>query len=112
MDKRTKKKITKWFEECISHAEKNIKEFHEAIDLLEESKCHYRIHLKSLWANYGEKSVTYNAQPGDSLKKAVKNANEKFMRVNKRSDVQASRFASLIMDNGQTAYVDYPKKKK
>lgn len=112
MDKRIKKKIQKWFEDRIAYNKNELKELRKAIKLLEKNKCHYRIHLHSLWANHGEKSVTHNAQPGDGLKKAAKDADKKFMRVNKRSDVQASRFASLIMDNGQTAYVEYPKKKK
>ena len=112
MDKRTKKKITKWFEDCIALSQKNIIEFHAAIDLLKEGKCHYRVHLRSSWGHEGEEDITYNAQPGHSLKKAAKDAEEKFMRVNKRSDVQADRFVHLMIDNGQFAYVKYPKNKK
>jgi len=110
MDKRTKKKITKWFGECIFLAQKNTKEFREAIELVEEGKCHYRIHLHSFWGENGEDDVTYNAQPGHSLKKAVKDAEEKFMKINKRSDVQANKVVHLMVDNGQYAYVEYPKK--
>lgn len=112
MDKRTKKKLKKLFEKIITHNEKRMEDLREAMKLLEQDKCHYRIHLKSLWEEYGEENITYDAQPGHTLKKAVKDANEKFMQVNKRNDVQADKFVHLMIDNSEYLYITHPKNKK
>jgi hypothetical protein len=112
MDKKTKKEGHKWFDNLISNAKQNIADAEEAKILLEEGKCHWRIHLQSLWASEGEPSLTYDAQPEDTLNKAAKDANEAFMAQNHRSDVQANRFAHLIFDNGQYVYMEHPDDKR
>jgi hypothetical protein len=112
MTKAEKKKAKAFFELVIDSAKESIKKNRKGLKLLEQGKCHYRIHLKSLWANEGEKSLTYDAEPGVSLKKAAKLADLAFMKQNHRSDVQADKFAHLIMDNGSYAYMEHPHEEK
>jgi len=108
MNKIDKKKALEFFELVIESSKETIKLHRQAIKLLEQGKCHFRIHLISLWANEGEKSLTYNAEPGHSLKKAAKDADLAFMEQNNRSDVQADKHASLVMENGTFAYMEHP----
>lgn len=112
MNKADKKKAKEFFELCIDSSKESIKIHRKALKLLEQGKCHFRIHLISLWANEGEESLTYNAEPGVSLKKAAKEADLAFMKQNNRSDVQADTHASLVMDNGAWAITEHPEKEK
>lgn len=112
MNKIDKKKAQEFFNMVIESAKETTKLHLQAIKLLEQGKCHFRIHLISLWANEGEKSLTYNAEPGHSLKKAVRDADLAFMAQNNRSDVQADKHASLIMENGTYACMEHPHEKE
>lgn len=106
MNKKHTKKALDWFELRIASTKKELKELRKAIKLLEKGKCHYRIQLHSMWE--AEENVRYDAEPGETLNKAAKVAEAKFMELNNRSDVQAFKYAHLIMDNGQYVYVKHP----
>ncbi len=111
MNKRDTTKYEAALERSILYHKAKIKSIRKAIKELKDSKCHYRIKLRSMWGDHGEDDISYDAQPGNSLKKAAKDADEKFMRINKRSDVQAWRMADLVFENGEKIVVEHPYKK-
>ena len=82
--------------------------------MMAENKYHFRINLVSLWANDGEDGIRYDAPIGESLGKAAKIADQKFMAQNHRGDVQASRSAYLIIENEkgeklEAIYFEHPR---
>ena len=112
MNKRDAAKYKAALERGILYHKAKIKSIRKAIKELEAGKCHYHINLRSMWGDHGEDDVSYDAQPGNSLKKAAKDADEKFMKVNKRGDVQAWRMADLVFENGEKIIVEHPYEKK
>ncbi len=100
MNKKQIAEAEKWIEDRIATAQQDIKNLRKSKKLLAEGKCHFRINLTSLWKQEGEKGLRYDAPVGQSLGKAAKIADEKFMAQNHRSDVQADRAAWLFIDGG------------
>jgi hypothetical protein len=96
-----KDEIQKILEERIDDNKLKIKKTRKALRLLEKGKWHYQIDLDSMWKDYGEKGFKYEAEEGESLEDAIKHAEEGFMEQNKRSDVQAWRFATIVFENNE-----------
>ncbi len=118
MNKKQIREAEEWIEKRIEGAKQDIKNLRRSKKLLAKRKCHFRIHLLSLWADEGEKSLKYNAPEGESLAKAAKSADQEFMKLNHRSDVQANRIACLCIDAGtdkdgkilgERIYFEHPK---
>jgi len=115
MNKKQIKETEKWIErrierakqdierakQDIERAKQDIKNLRKSKKMLDKDKCHFRINLTSLWAAEGEKSLRYDAPVGESLTQAAKSADQEFMRLNHRSDVQADRSAWLCIDAGE-----------
>lgn len=103
-----KEEIQKILEERIEGKKLAIKKTRKALRLLEKGKWHYQIDLDSMWKSYGEKGFKYEAKEGESLEDAIKNAEDGFMKQNKRSDVQAWRFATIIFENNEAIIIEWP----
>jgi len=106
------KEIQRTLEGRITDIEKELKEAHRAVMLFEKGEWFYRINLRSCWADYGEKSITHDGKPGDSLEKVVEDGENEFKKINNRNDVQAFRNAFVVVKNDVTFMIDYPKKKE
>lgn len=65
--------------------------------------AHYRLSLHSCWSDYGEQDVTHEHE--GSIKQCVEEAEQEFLRVNKRSDVQADGRLSVKLGD---LYVPLP----
>ena len=103
-----KEEIQKILEERIECNKFAMKKTRKALKLFEKGKWHYQIDLVSMWKNYGEKGFQYEAKEGERLEEAIQAAEEGFMKQNKRSDVQAWRFASMIFENHENISINYP----
>lgn len=57
-----------------------------------------RVRIDSLWADRGEKSVTMEG--GGTVKEVMKEAIEKFKKINERSDVQGAYDVRVILPHG------------
>ena len=104
-----KTEIQKILEERIGNNKLKIKKTRKALRLLEKGKWHYQIDLDSMWKDYGEKGFKYEAEEGASLEDAIQHAEEGFMKQNKRSDVQAWRFVTIVFDNKECIIIEWPK---
>lgn len=107
MSKQIKDRVRKRLQNSIKKFQERINESEESLTLLEEDKFHYLIHLISLWEDEGEESVTYEAVQGMNLKEAIVEAEELFMEINNRDDIQANRVVSIKFSNGHQIFVPY-----
>ncbi|MDP1729077.1 MAG: hypothetical protein Q8L27_02655 [archaeon] len=89
----------------IKHLGNEIKALRKIIQRTEKSllvlddcnldEANYVVYLHSCWSNEGEKSITHSYR--GSLKDAIKTAEEKFMKINNRRDVQAHYSVSIYL---------------
>ncbi|MDB5194018.1 MAG: hypothetical protein JWN50_32 [Parcubacteria group bacterium] len=100
--------VTKAVEERIRVWEKMVRELQQSLRELRRHKngtlVTYKVTLRSLWADHGEKSVS--VQGAKPLKQLFEEANRKFLRVNHRSDVQADYSVEVIFNKSR---IDLPR---
>lgn len=60
----------------------------------------YVVHLRSLWADYGEKDVEEFGAVGDTLSEVQAKAEETFRCLNGRADVQAQSTCCVYFPTG------------
>jgi hypothetical protein len=91
--------VKKGMLESIENLKATLKECKKALRDFESGKSpmSYRVFLRSLWRDYDEKDV--KIRHDGPLDAAVKAAENKFRRVNHRSDVQASYSVCIIVNN-------------
>lgn len=102
MRKEDKKFVKIELESRIRNLEIMIKTNHQALRFLEEDDFVYVAVLDSLWADHGEHSASGE---GEDLSQAIRDAEENFKVLNKRSDVQALRKYVMKFPNGMEVYL-------
>lgn len=101
MNKKLKKEAIKWISDRLNYCEKDIERLKKSLGNLYKGDGHFKIYLKSMWSDIGEEDIIYISSSSDSLVKSCKEADRLFMEKNKRDNVQAWRFAWLMIPNGE-----------
>lgn len=96
------KHLKKANEREISELEESLRKAEEVKKLLSALRSPdsltYGISLSSLWSDKGEEDVTLKA--AGPVADIIKQAEEEFKKINRRSDVQADYSVSVVFDNG------------
>ncbi len=87
----------------ISELEEDLRKAEEVKKLLAAARnpdtLTYSVTLSSLWSDKGEEDVTLKA--AGPVADIIKQAEEEFKKINRRSDVQADYSVSVVFDNGE-----------
>ena len=92
--------LTKTLDKQLKDANQRVANLTAAISGLNDldvDHALYRVFLRSMWSDHGEKEVILSHT--GSLAKAIALAEAKFMRVNERTDVQADYFIAVAVGN-------------
>lgn len=94
--------IIQGLRERITAQQQSIAKMKAAIRAAESGRFHYSIHLISLWADAGEKSLELS---GKHLRTLFDTACTTFKEMNNRSDIQASMIVKVHV--GELSYPIY-----
>jgi len=86
--------------DIICDAKAILKSHEDALYELKAGRFIYVAVYESLWADYGEQTVTYRGKFDEDLNDVILRAEEEFKSINKRSDVQANRKYFVEVWNG------------
>lgn len=108
--------ISDALDEQLAWLQKSLQQTEDAIQItktLNVRKGHYQVNLNSLWADEGEKST--KTKYTGSLENAIKAAEKKFLKINSRSDIQATyhvqiRVGKIFMSVPKKYWEEYMKK--